>query len=331
MTARPLPVHIVFRSRRQGLGRVSTRARLAQVRSAEGLRLRQIREVVAPHLPEHVSLTFSSFSPHGRLWNFDSWLRLQRPAVFLLLKHIGYGLTPEQIARLKAKAIAVGIDHKDGDLAAIDLAPFDFHISASRRGLAALDTVIDADASLRARGVFAGLFHQSHDPRLDAVRPAAGDRLAPVYIGRPSYAEIPPSLADAITVLSVLDDVDMVAALPRLGAFNLHFAVRPAASDALLRPYKPFTKGVTAAACRANILVNRQVDDAEDFLGPDYPYLVASNRPPDVEAGFRRAVEDFGGPDWARGLEIMRAVRDRVSARALAAQFVAIVNRAAAG
>ena len=73
------------------------------------------------------------------------------------------------------------------------------------------------------------------------------------------------------------------------------------------------------------------MDDAVDFLSADYPYLVDSNAPEDVTAGFRKAADEFGGPEWSLGLEIMRSMDDRVSGPAQAQQFVDIVTRAVQG
>ncbi|MFN3591121.1 MAG: hypothetical protein ACK4TG_02925, partial [Thermaurantiacus sp.] len=41
------------------------------------------------------------------------------------------------------------------------------------------------------------------------------------------------------------------------------------------------------------------------------------------------AKEEFGGPEWARGLEIMRSVRESLSGPAQARQFADIVTSAA--
>jgi len=62
-------------------------------------------------------------------------------------------------------------------------------------------------------------------------------------------------------MFDVLHDEDMGKAIASLPNYNFHFAVRPPPKPALLRIYKPFTKGVIAAACNSNIIVGRGVDD----------------------------------------------------------------------
>jgi hypothetical protein len=313
---------------------VSKRMQLARLWGAQALRL-QLRDFVLPHLPEEIELNLSGLSLHGALgaWQFRSWLKSRRRAVFILLKHTAYRLTPGQLAQLREKAIAVGIDHKDGDPSRLgpSLHDFDFHISASEAGRRALEAMLDEEAPRAGRRPFVDVWYQSHDRRLDNVQPRELDRLGAVYLGSPKHAVLPASLSGEVTIIDIQRSEDMEPATQALGGYNFHFAVRPSPKQALRRSYKPFTKGVTAAACYSNVLVNRQVDDAVEFLTPDYPYLVDSNAPAHVEEGFRKAKEEFGGPEWRRGLEIMRALRERLSGPAQARQLAGIVTRAAEG
>jgi hypothetical protein len=339
MSPGKLRVEIVYMYEGGGWERVSERARLGRLLGSDAMRL-QVRESMAPHLPEHIELVFSGLSRAGRglslvgrwrHWYFQSWLHTRRPAVFILLKNIAYRLTPDEITQLKKKAIAVGVDHKFGDPWTLDLSLFDFHISATESGRRAIDMALSTVGAKPEEGPFAGAWYQSFDQRLTDVHFRDLDRLSAVYLGRPQHAAIPEALADEITVIDILFSDQMERATRELGMYNLHYAVRPDRQQTLQRAYTPFTKGATAAACRSNMLVNRQVDDAIEFLTPDYPYLIESNAPAQVEEGFRKAREEFGGPEWRRGLEIMRSVRERVSGPAQARQFVDIVTRAAAG
>jgi hypothetical protein len=332
-----LRVELVYMYEGGGWERVSERARLGRLLGSDAMRL-QVRESMAPHLPEHIELVFSGLSRSGRglslagrwrRWYFQSWLQTRRPAVFILLKNIAYRLKPYEVRQLKKKAIAVGVDHKFGDPWSLDLSPYDFHISATESGRRALDAALAADGTMAGGRPFAAAWYQSFDQRLQTVPYRDLDRLSAVYLGRPHHTIIPESLADEITVIDVLFSEQMERATRELGSYNLHHAVRPSPAETLQRAYTPFTKGATAAACRSNMLVNRQVDDAIEFLTSDYPYLVESDAPAHIEEGFRKAKEEFGGPEWLRGLEIMRSVRERVSEPAQARQFVEIVTRAA--
>jgi hypothetical protein len=339
MNRSKLRVEIVYMFEGGGWELISERARLKRLLGSDAMRL-QIRESMAPHLPEHIELVFSGLSLAGRglsligrwrHWYFQSWLHTRRPAVFILLKNIAYRLTPDEVRQLKKKAIAVGVDHKFGDPWTLDLPLYDFHISATESGRRAIDETLATAGANAGEAPFTGTWYQSFDHRLKDMRLRDLDRLSAVYLGRPQHAAIPEGLADDITVIDVLFSEQMERATRELGMYNLHYAVRPHRQETLQRAYTPFTKGATAAACGSNMLVNRQVDDAIEFLTPDYPYLVESNAPAHVEEGFRKAREEFGGPEWHRGLEIMRSVRERVSGPAQARQLVDIVTRAAEG
>lgn len=220
-----------------------------------------------------------------------------------IIRKAAYRLTREEIGRIKEKAIAVGVDHKDGDLADVDLSLFDFHVSASKAGFDAMNELLSTRPEAKP-GAFSGLLYQAADARLARFQRREFNGLSPVYVGAPDNAVIPGSMRELIPVYPVGHDDEMDAAVRDLSAFNFHFAVRPGAKAGLRRAYKPFTKGANAAACHSNVLVNRQVDDAVHFLTPDHPYLVRSNRAEDVEEAFRKARDEVGGPEWQRGLDI---------------------------
>ena len=103
----------------------------------------------------------------------------------------------------------------------------------------------------------------------------------------------------------------------------MHYAVRgPTARPAVEnRIAKPFTKGFNAAAVGANVLVNRQVDDAEFYLGNDYPFLINGLDQNSLREGVEKAQDLYRSPDWQRGLDIMKDVRERCSARAIAQEL----------
>jgi hypothetical protein len=90
--------------------------------------------------------------------------------------------------------------------------------------------------------------------------------------------------------------------------FNCHFSVRETEREFL---YKPNCKVSTAAGCDANLVTTRDITTLE-LLGPDYPFY-AELTAESLTATLERARESLGGPEWRRGLEVMREVKERTS------------------
>lgn len=293
--------------------------RKANIASAELLRLLSM-DLFAPHLPADIDFGLTHFG--GRSFPFSLWLKTQKPAVFILGKYRGYSMKPEEVTALRQKAIAVGLDHKDADMNDADLSLYDFHIASSAAGLAALKRML-TERKLD-RGAY--LFLQSPDKRLTRQSYPVLEACCAVYIGAERHCVLPTEIEDRVQRYPVASNAEMEHIIPKLRRFNLHYAVRPDARPNGLQIYKPFTKGFNAAACHSNIIVNSDVDDVSDFLGEDYPYLVPSTRDSDILEVFQRAMDDFGGPDWGRGLDIMAALNARLSPHTLAQSFAAIIR-----
>jgi len=90
--------------------------------------------------------------------------------------------------------------------------------------------------------------------------------------------------------------------------FNCHLSLREPGRDFL---YKPNCKVSTAAACLANLVTTRD-ESALELLGPDYPYY-AEPSADGVAAAIDRARSTVGGPEWRRGLDRLREVREKTS------------------
>lgn len=99
--------------------------------------------------------------------------------------------------------------------------------------------------------------------------------------------------------------------------FNCHVSIREPGRDFL---YKPNCKVSTAAACGANLVTTRD-ESALEMLGEDYPFY-AEPTLEGILAGIDRARSAFGGPDWKRGLERMREVRERTSIERVADDYL---------
>lgn len=88
--------------------------------------------------------------------------------------------------------------------------------------------------------------------------------------------------------------------------FNCHLSLREPGRDFL---YKPNCKVSTAAACDANLVTTRD-ESAVELLGADYPYY-GDPTPAGLLAALDHARATFGGPEWKRGLERMREIKER--------------------
>jgi hypothetical protein len=100
-------------------------------------------------------------------------------------------------------------------------------------------------------------------------------------------------------------------------AYNCHLSVREPGKELL---YKPNCKVSTAAACEANLVTTRDESTLE-LLGPDYPYY-AEPETASLIAAIDKARTTFGGPEWKRGLDVMKEVRERTSMPRIAEDYV---------
>jgi len=322
MGQNPLRIRFVFGSGLHLGARLM--GRTPPLTGAEMLRIQMLKQI-RPYLPDTVDLGLSFFG--GRILNFERWLALQKPAVFILSKHLVYTLNRGRFAdKIRHKAILVGVDHHDGDMSQIDLSKFDLHLSISHAGNKALNAYVDKREDQEKRRPITSLLMLTPDSRLPTGSSVQLSKLEPIYVGLKMNADIPEEIADEIRMFEVVNSKQMLEALPHLPNYNFHYAIRPAPPDDLLRVYKPFTKGFTAAVLKSNILVNRADDDAVHFLSEDYPYLVQTNSAEDIVRTFRFAQESYGSSEWTRGLEIMEDVRQNVTPERLARQFMDMVK-----
>ena len=294
--------------------------------ASDVLRLQSVR-ALTPHLPDSFEVTvFGDHAPEKVLARLAS----APPAVVILTKTAGYEVQADAVEKLRETGVRVGIDHKDADLERSIFDRFDFHVCASYSALRAINKILDQGEGLSSRGAFAGLLLQSPDALFDNFEPKDRTSLSTAYFGRRTHAHIPSEIADEVRAFEIKRSRHMKRALADLQQCNFHYGVRPPVPNTLWRSYKPFTKGMVAAACHSNILITQDTDDVLDYLPRDYPYLIPASNDADVIEGFRKAKEEFGGATWTEGLDQVRASLERVAPKALAAQFTNIVEQAIA-
>lgn len=104
--------------------------------------------------------------------------------------------------------------------------------------------------------------------------------------------------------------------------YRCHFAVRLDQRECMM---KPLAKVGVAAACNANIIVNRS-NAAVELLGTDYPYL-CDDSVEDARKTIERARSDFGNSTWQTGLERIAELRNRLSIEKNVAEYCSFLSR----
>ncbi len=279
----------------------------------------QLRALVQPFLPpDHDTRVAVLPSPRFPLLQ-ALWARAQQAeTIFFVTKPAIKRLLPETAHLLQRNGCRLCFDHVDAPLVPGTVQP-DAHIASSYAQARSL-TALQTNGTLPPAPVLT-ILHNA-DARLYALGPMP-TRLAfrAAYFGLPELTHIPPSLVTEITILSANGQDKVDQALSFLPSFPLHYACR---SDMGAPVVKPFTKGVTAAILGANVLTGRDVPDAVEMLGADYPYLTGPTER-EITETFARARYDFGGPDWTNALTTMKAVAELVSPQSLALQVGKLV------
>ena len=281
----------------------------------------QLVRMVQPFLRSDITLKALPYKLSDR-WGVNNLLFGRRQkGVVVLLKSLAYSLSLEALDNLRRNSISLGVDHIDADLQRCRFSEFDFHISASLTGYKALKK-ISSDTHQHV-----GYVIHHADPRIEHLVFKRLPHFRALYFGNPQNLVLPPTLNGYVDSMTVTTNPEMIKALPNLPNYNFHLNVRPPYDQKqLLRVYKPFTKGVNAAACKSNIMVHRDTDDALEMLGEDYPFLLHSQDALHVEEIFRHAQDSFGGKVWNLGLERMEHLRQQTSPSALARQLEAVVD-----
>lgn len=248
--------------------------------------------------------------------------------IVILLKGTGAILGEAGMEMLRGRTRGVGIDYVDAR-ARDCYSPFaDLHIASSRKGEAILNRLLARRGAGDGRAGVAHLTHR-YDPRLVGRRMEDPGGLRAAYLGHPHNVYIPDVIAAHVTRIDASGEGGIEAGFDRLCGFNLHYAIRPPDHlQTLARDLaKPFTKGFTAAAFGANVMVTRDTDDAEFYLGRDYPFLVEDHAPATISEAFVRAQGIYDSADWHDARERMRHLRDLSAPAQVARELDVILSR----
>jgi len=291
------------------------------------MRINQLAGHMRRYYSDQYETRVAYVSRARKIW-VKAWIAAQpHDTVYVFSKHVASGWSPEDFDRLRRKSLGILVDYVD--LAVRHMVPYgvDAHLATSYAGAAAMQARQDRlrTEGKRTQGGVHVVLH-NYDAALDGIAMTPPQELAVAYFGTPGACPVTPHIAPSITVLDAGSKDAFDRNLNRLGQFNCHYCARSDFPDDPDRTYRPFTKGITAAACNAVVLTNRNVDDAVRLLGSDYPYMLDDIEPATLDEGFRFLQETYRGQPWNDALDRVMTLKDRTSHRSVAGMLHNVVR-----
>jgi len=290
------------------------------------MRVDQLSAMASQFLPETRYQIGTVFVPRvDKIERVRRFVEACRDAVVIFHKsaisHIGEDVRGD----IREVAAGTCLDHLDVVIKPMEPGFIDVHIACSRKA----EGEMKAHLSQLDQSGHGQVMHLRHhaDPRLAALQVGAYDRLVPGYFGAAEnttdLAMYPPD-----TQVPNYDTREIEAFFQAMTEANLHLCVRPEITwrDLGICPTKPFTKGFNAAAVGANVLVNRQVDDAVHYLGDDYPFFIDDDAPQSVATGIELARAAYESDVWQDGLDRIASVAARVRPQKVVRELQQIID-----
>ena len=280
-----------------------------------------LSRIVAPHLgptlrAKVIVMPGAHYPKLQRIWARSR----PRGGLYFMTKS-ALKMDAEASAELKARSLGLCFDYVDHDLGTVDARAADVHVCSSYAQQEAI-IALQQDGAF-PQGPTQVILHNA-DSALYGLGFDKARASSAVYCGSAALTSIPARLGDEVEMLDAKDRTAMNAVRGRLAEFTLHYCIRKTQEASMV--IKPFTKGITAAMCHANVVVSRDVPDAVRLLGEDYPFMAADNSDGEVKDAFEHVKAAFGEPDWRRGLDAMAGLRAAVSGVALAGQLRAMAE-----
>ena len=306
-------------------GRVVFLHRAAHARSGSKImRCDQLSSIAQTHLDSRFEFEVACLPRPDQASETREVIAGLSGAIVILLKRAHATLTPDQVSLLRDTARFVMIDYVDAgiDKPAMDIA--DLHIAASEDGARGLKRV--ADRLSPGRDIEVALVPHHADPRIRWRDRRADTEIKIGYFGLPDHAVIPPESAACVHSPDYGNGENIDEVIASMSDVNVHYAIRP--PKQVRNSWKPFTKGINAAAAGANVLVHRGVDDAISLLGEDYPYLIDDASEAAIRDGIARVQSAAGSAEWLLGLDRMAGLRARLTPSRIAQDLSAALDRA---
>jgi hypothetical protein len=141
-----------------------------------------------------------------------------------------------------------------------------------------------------------------------------------------------PQKTNNVSHLQYLQSVDIIETdtrhaeragwIRRIPYYTCHYAVR---TDPIRCDTKPLVKVGVAAACNANMIVNRS-NAAVELLGHDYPFICGESEQSAKEM-VTHACELFGSDIWNHGLKQMHVLREKLSIENSAREYMQFLRK----
>lgn len=245
--------------------------------------------------------------------------------VVVFLKRAYNVFTSDQLKRLGEQASKLVVDHVDAPTNPLPDCPFDLHLCASIAGTHALRTHLNGPNSKEtSSGVRVETLIHHSDPRIGWTDFRRDVDVRVGYFGVPKNT-IPPRCG---VQMPQYDGSQLSNEFLNLMAeTNVHYAVRPTPHKNPKLLFKPFTKGFNAAAAGAHVLVNRDVHDAVEHLGYDYPFFIEGTTEEDISTGIERLRQAVGTGTWTDAFDAVNHMRQRSLPSYSARSLDAILGR----
>jgi hypothetical protein len=294
------------------------------------MRAHQLARIVSPHISKYHPVILSSL-PSSRIpWLQYFWAERQKPGdIFIFTKYSANKVLPATLEILKKIKCFTCYDYVDTDLRVMPSTGFDIHIAASHSAFNKLNTIQKQKIELNqiSNGKVMLLMHNG-DERLYNLKDNTNKiDFQMTYLGSRATTFIPQKLEKELTYLEASNEKSMQAAIPLLHRFNFHYCIRSSSKNiAGAVICKPFTKGFNAALLGANLITQRNTDDAVELLGSDYPYFIDSNDEGEIINKLIYAKKSFMSNEWKIALERILNMKNQISPEILTQQLLQIVK-----
>ncbi|MUO94505.1 hypothetical protein GOZ80_12335 [Agrobacterium vitis] len=279
----------------------------------------QLSRLTRPYLGDKYRFEMAAL-PNKRIPGLQMlWASLQpKDAIYVFTKRAALSIGASALEILHGRSRGICFDYVDTPLDKMVFNHVDMHLASSHMARDAMRARLTNTPGAKGQ---VGLLLHGADERIYAMGNQHRNDYRAGYFGFLKNTVRTPQIEKSVDFHDAAFSDSMRQTITRMGDYSLHYCIRAPQKETLARCYKPFTKGVIAAACGANVLVNAAQDDALAFLGEDYPYLVQGDGEDEIIDVLQRARSTHGKNDWLCARRAMDNLLNQVSPKAMAMQM----------